>query len=290
MRPDDEDANTYHPFWSHLFAKDVYGTAESANLELKEYFGTKDVFDTVKPVRLIRALLGHMRGVENDTDFTVIDFFSGSATTAEAVLDINAREGLGLKYILVQLDDGIAEDRIARTLGFATIDQIGRERIKRAAAKIKEETGADIDYGFKLFRLDEPSEQTIDQLYEFDPSQGALFEGDYVSKFATDEASGKDVILTTWLNQDGFGLNAKPGQVNLAGYTLDVCEDSAYIIDTGLTSDDVVELVRLIETGELDVSRIVVFGYSVKFNVMHELKKNMNVLKSGRNVTVIERL
>ena len=58
----------------------------------------------------------------------------------------------------------------------------------------------------------------------------------------------------------------------------------------GLTSDDVVGLVRLLENGDLAVSRVVVFGYSVTFGVMHELKKNLSVLKSGRTVSVIERL
>ncbi|WP_406709236.1 hypothetical protein QEV68_02635 [Trueperella pyogenes] len=61
------------------------------------------------------------------------------------------------------------------------------------------------------------------------------------------------------------------------------------MIDAGLTSDDVVALVRLFETGELGLSRVVVFGYSVEFSVMHELKKNLAVLKSGKTVDVIER-
>ena len=68
-----------------------------------------------------------------------------------------------------------------------------------------------------------------------------------------------------------------------------MCGDSAYIINTGLTSDDVVAMVRMLENGELTVSRVVVFGYSVEFSVMHELKKNLAVLKSGKTVTVIER-
>ena len=68
-----------------------------------------------------------------------------------------------------------------------------------------------------------------------------------------------------------------------------MCGDSAYVIDAGLTSDDVVELVRMLENGELMISRVVVFGYSIGFSVMHELKKNLAVLKSGKTVTMIER-
>ncbi|WQD12866.1 MAG: hypothetical protein U1U88_000997 [Lawsonella clevelandensis] len=184
----------------------------------------------------------------------------------------------------------VAESEEAFAMGYRTIDEIGRERIKRAAAKIKEETGAEIDYGFRLYRLEEPSGQVLDQLESFDPATAdALFAGDYVSKFDLDGTPGHDTVLATWLVEDGYGLTTSAEKVRLESYELDVCGDSGYVIDTGLTSDDVVALVRLVETGALGLSRIVVFGYSVKFSVMHELKKNLAVLKSGKTVDVIER-
>lgn len=95
--------------------------------------------------------------------------------------------------------------------------------------------------------------------------------------------------MTTWLNQDGFGLLATPRKVELADYMLDVCEDSAYIINPGIASEDVQELVRLLEANELQLNRVVVFPYSVTFSVMHELKKNLAALRSGQIVEVIER-
>lgn len=226
----------------------------------------------------------------------IVDFFSGSGTTAEASLRLSAETGLDRQFIMVQLpevidgESGSKTAKAAYKAGYRTIDEIGCERIKRAAAKIKEETSADIDYGFRLYRLEEPSGQVLDQLEAFDPEQAdALFAGDYVSKFDLDETPGHDTVLATWLVKDGHGLTATPERVRLAGYELDVCGDSAYIINTGLTSDDVVAMVRMLENGELTVSRVVVFGYSVEFSVMHELKKNLAVLKSGKTVTVIER-
>ena len=84
-------------------------------------------------------------------------------------------------------------------------------------------------------------------------------------------------------------MTADTRQVELAGYSLDVCGDSAYIIEPGLTSDDVKSMVTMIENGSLNISRVVVFGYSIEFSVMHELKKNLSVLKSGKSMTVIER-
>lgn len=221
---------------------------------------------------------------------TIVDFFSGSGTTADAVMQLNSADVGTRKYVMVQLPEKIDAGKRAYHAGYRTIDEIGRERIKRAAAKIKDETGADIDYGFRLYRLEEPSGQVLDQLERFDPDNtDALFSGDYVSKFDLNGTPGHDTVLATWLVKDGFGLTASPKKVTLAGYELDVCGDSGYIIDTGLTSDDVVALVRLLESGELELSRVVVFGYSVEFSVMHELKKNLAVLKSDKTVDVIER-
>lgn len=201
------------------------------------------------------------------------------------------------KWILVQLPERVTPNskssasRSAYEAGFTTIDGIARERITRAAAKIKDETGADIDYGFKLYRLEEPSGQVLDQLESFDPVQGdTLLAADYVSKFDLNGTPGHDTVLATWLLEDGYGLTPAAKKVKLATYSLDVCDDSAYIILPGLAREDVVELVRLLENGDLAVSRVVVFGYSVTFGVMHELKKNLSVLKSGRTVSVIERL
>jgi adenine-specific DNA-methyltransferase len=248
------------------------------------------LFSFPKPVDLVKLAVQGATIRSKAQEEIILDFFSGSATTAEAVLQLNAEDGGNRKYILVQLPEMIEQDKPAYKAGYRTIDQIGRERIKRAAAKIKDETGADIDYGFRLYRLEEPSGQVLDQLESFDPDQAdALFAGDYVSKFDLDGTPGHDTVLATWLVKDGHGLTATPQRIKLAGYELDVCGDSAYIINTGLTSDDVVALVRMLENGALTVSRVVVFGYSVEFSVMHELKKNLAVLKSGKTVTVIER-
>lgn len=173
---------------------------------------------------------------------------------------------------------------------FKTIDQIGRQRLKLVAEQIRSESKKDIDYGFRLFRLEEPSQKTLDELQSFDPSRtDDLFSGDFVSKFDLGGTPGDEVALTTWLVQDGFGLTPEVQTIRLDEYELRVCGDSGYIIQPGLTSDDVVKFVSWLEKGELELSRLVVFGYSVTFSVMHELKKNLTSLKSGRSVSVIER-
>ncbi|MDR6938523.1 site-specific DNA-methyltransferase [Arcanobacterium hippocoleae] len=255
--------------------------------ELAALLNSDKVFSQPKPTALVKYLIS----LHWDSSAVIMDFFSGSGTTADALMQLNAEDNGNRRFILVQLPECIDPKKPAYDAGYRTIDEIGRERIKRAAAKIKGETGADIDYGFRLYRLEEPSGQVLDDLLTFDPKQdGTLLAGDYVSKFDLNGTPGHDTVLATWLVKDGYGLTTSAEKVRLESYELDVCGDSAYIISPGLTSDDVVELVRLLENGDLAVSRVVVFGYSVTFSVMHELKKNLSVLKSGRIVSVIERL
>lgn len=247
------------------------------------------VFDHPKPLSLLERVLE----IGADPDSLIVDFFSGSATTAHAAMSLNAKDQGTRKTILVQIDDGLKADSAAATAGYATIDEIGRDRIKKAAKSIKEETGADIDYGFRVYRLETPqnADHALSKMMEFDPENQTLIVDDFVPFFASENrgATGRDTILTTWMLQDGYGLTTAPAQVVLDDYTLYVVGDTAYIIEPGLTTKDVIELVRKVESGELNISRIPIFVYSMTFDVMHELKKNLNVLKSGKTVSIIER-
>lgn len=111
----------------------------------------EDIFDTPKPVKLIKYIL-KLANVDNDD--IILDFFSGSATTAHAVMQLNAEEGGNRKYIMVQLAENCDEKSEAYKAGYKNISEIGKERIRRAAKKIQEETGKDIDYGFRVFEVD----------------------------------------------------------------------------------------------------------------------------------------
>lgn len=258
------------------------GTVETAGNALAE-MGCP--FPYPKPVPLIKYLASFA-----PKDALVLDFFSGSATTAHAVMQLNAEDDGSRRHISVQWPEKVAGNSQAAKAGFKTIDELGRLRIKSAADQIRKRSKTDLDYGFRLFRLERPSEKTLDELLAFDPGKTeALFGGDFVSKFDFDGTPGSEVALATWLLQDGFGLTPDVQRVQLDAYELPVCGDSAYIVEPGLTSEDLVGLVSKLEYGELDLTRLVVFGYSVTFSVMHELKKNLASLKSGRTVSVIER-
>ncbi len=128
------------------------GHSQDATRELKEIFDGKDFFDYPKSVNLIKRCLQ----LYSDKDCYVLDFFSGSATTAHAVMQLNAEDGGKRKFICVQLPEVTAEDSEAYKAGYKNICEIGKERIRRAGKKIKEEFGEkakDLDIGFRVLKL-----------------------------------------------------------------------------------------------------------------------------------------
>lgn len=158
--PEDElDKIQFKPFWS-LFSAAEYGTAQTGKDELNTIMGTPVGFDTVKSISLIKKLLFHM-----GKEYTVLDFFSGSATTAHAVMQLNSEDVGNRKFIMVQLPEETGENGDAYRAGYKDICELGKERIRRAGEKIKQEIEAAnaqlkigeeprrvTDIGFKVFR------------------------------------------------------------------------------------------------------------------------------------------
>lgn len=138
--------------WSY---KDT-GTTDQGSKELENLFNAK-VFDFPKPTMLIKRML-KIFCKQNDI---VLDFFSGSATTADAVMQYNSESGSALKYIMAQLPETINENSEAYKQGFANIVEVGKERIRRAASKLKKENSAAFDSGFRVFRLDSSNMQDV---------------------------------------------------------------------------------------------------------------------------------
>lgn len=127
-------------------------TIEESGKRLAELFGVS-VFDYPKPTELLKYLLRF----KDDSDSIILDFFSGSATTAHAVMQLNAEDGGHRRFICVQLPEKTDEQSEAYKAGYKTICEIGKERIRRAGEKIKEEsplTTQNLDTGFNVFKLD----------------------------------------------------------------------------------------------------------------------------------------
>ena len=131
---------------------DSTSNAANAADEIKKIFGGI-IFDTPKPIPYLIEMLK----VATDKDSLILDFFSGSATTAHAVMQLNAEDGGNRRFICVQLPEKTDEQSEAYKAGYKTICEIGKERIRRAGEKIKEEsplTTQNLDTGFKVFKLD----------------------------------------------------------------------------------------------------------------------------------------
>ena len=152
---------------SKMMARSVWWdkktNTENGTLLVKELMDGK-VFDYPKPVEMLMRLC-EMGSNAGDEECTILDFFSGSATTAHAVMQLNAEDGGNRKFIMVQLPELCDEKSEAYKAGYPNICEIGKERIRRAGRKIKEDAGlispADLDIGFRCLRLDESNLQQV---------------------------------------------------------------------------------------------------------------------------------
>lgn len=141
-----------------LFQSDV-GNNQEAKQETKSLFNGVGVFDGPKPVRLLSTLL---RIANTDENSVILDFFSGSATTAHAVMQLNAEDGGHRKFIMIQLPEPCDEKSEAYKAGYSNICEIGKERIRRAAKKIAEEhPDAKFDGGFRVLKLDDTNMKDV---------------------------------------------------------------------------------------------------------------------------------
>lgn len=142
---------TPHTFWK----REQFGDNQEATRELQALFpNAVDVFDTPKPVRLIKQIV--FLGAFEDGDI-ILDFFSGSATTAHAVMALNAEDGINRSFVMIQLPETINEEGDAFAKGMKTIADIGKERIRRAGRKLKPAcatTFPNLDVGFRVLRID----------------------------------------------------------------------------------------------------------------------------------------
>ncbi len=255
------------------------GMSQNGTKDFEELFNSK-IFSFPKPVALIKYL------VKAATNFNkksiVLDFFSGSATTAQAVMELNNEDKGERKFVVVQLPEELKADNPQQKAACDfltsinrphTLDQIGIERIIRAAKKIKEETGADIDYGFKHYELCEANQNTLDKCETFDKS-ALIADTSLLDDF------GLESVLATWLINDGYGFGATLQTIDLLGYTAYYCKKHLYLVNPYLTQESVANLFEKYNSiPGFNPENIVMFGYSFnEWSVTEMLEKNLKVL------------
>jgi len=178
-------------WWDRGFASDNQAARRELRAIFKEDEGD---FNTPKPTLLIKKIL-QISSNNNNQDI-VLDFFSGSATTAHAVIQLNTEDGGNRKYIMVQLPEKCDENSDAHKAGFYNICEIGKERIRRASQKIKDETSANIDYGFRVFRLDTTNMKDV----YYSPNQlkpGVL---KFLESNIKEDRTGEDLLIQVMLD------------------------------------------------------------------------------------------
>ena len=201
-----------------------------------------------------------------------LDFFGGSGTSADAFLKYAVSSGVKASFIQVQLQEKTKEGSEAAKLGYASIDQIGIERIIRAAAKIRaEHPDTTVDLGFKHFTLKEPAAETLDKLETF---SDLTISDEILNEF------GLPTVLTTWLVHDGYGFTAPVQEIDFAGYKGYFMNKHLYLIGPNLTDAAIEAIVSKYEAdGDFNPENVVMFGYSFFWTELEALKTNLKRLK-----------
>lgn len=222
------------------FSAERVGTTTNGTKEVMQLFDGKPYFDKPKPTSLLSKIIDLANMKNGDI---VLDFFSGSATTAHAVMQLNAEDGGKRKFIMVQLPELTAEKSEAYKAGYKTICDIGEERIRRAGKKIKEENldKADLDIGFRVFKVD--SSNMEDVYYtpaDYKQSQLSLFT-DNIKPDRTQE----DLLFQVMLDL-GILLSSDIKEMEIAGKKVFSVADgylmACFAID--ITEETVVEIAK----------------------------------------------
>lgn len=262
---------------------------DSSNKALKKYFDGLDLFQYSKPEQLIIRLCQVVFGKEIHEEI-VLDFFSGSGTTGASIFKFNTTTSNKIRYILVQLDEKIENSKIydfcKKELKSKNpiIPDIAKERIKRAAKKIKEENKDkeyinDIDFGFKVYKTIEDKRTKLSDIKEFDVNQKLLFDTDNI-----------EALLTTWMLYDGYDLNTKVENFSINKYNGYLVESTLYLMDKDFSTKDLKTLVEKLSDEQTPIiNRIVINEANFTNKMLAEINEqvfdrnikevNINVIK-----------
>lgn len=267
----------------------IYRDGRVASKQLTALMGS-NCFSNPKDVDVIVKLLNAVGIKDGDI---VVDFFSGSGTTAEAVLSLSELDK-HLKYIAVQIQEDL-DLSLSRATGKGktivknaiqlcddlsvphTVDQIGMERIKRAAKKIRDEHPLFAgDLGFKHYTLMEPTQNTLDKMEKFS-KDAPLSNASVLDEF------GVNTVLRTWLVADGYGLTAEAEPVKLGNYVAYHYDKHLYLINNedDFDEESMAALIDLYQGTAFSPQNVVIFGYSFGAARRVMLDSNLRSLNSG---------
>lgn len=250
-------------------------------------------FDMPKNPSFIKLLLSLL----NDKDFIVLDFFAGSGTTGDAVMQLNAEDGGNRKYILVQLPEQIDEKKNKTAYDFVknelkienpTIFEITKERLIRSAKKIQEDNKkakevkelSNVDFGFKVFETTPIWEDYNIEAENFD-SQMELFDESKLTK------EDLETLLTTWKTYDGFSLTQDLNKIDIDGYTAYYLDNKLYLMDKGFETKNLKKLLEEIDANKgFNPASIIVFGYNFQSKILREIADNVKNYANKKQIEI----
>ena len=197
-----------------IWSYDDAGHTIGAKSEIRDLFkDMKAPFDTPKPTKLIKRII--KMSETSSKDDIILDFFGGSGTTADAVMQMNAEDKGNRKFIVVQIDEKTQEKSVARLEGFKNVSQISKERIRRAGAKIKEEiplTTQDLDIGFRVLKLDSSNMKDV----YYNPADYSKDLFDTLTDNIKEDRTPEDLLFQVMLDL-GVLLSSKIEETVIAG-------------------------------------------------------------------------
>ena len=222
---------------SILFYKDVGHSQEGAQ-EVIKLFDNKGVFDGPKPIRLLKRLITLANLGDNSI---VLDFFSGSASTAHALIKVNSEKSKHCKFILVQFPEEVSNTK--KDQGYKNICEIGKERIRRAGKKIKEEsplTTQDLDTGFRVLKLDSSN---MNDVY-YTPEEFSL--NTLFSENVKEDRTAEDLLFQVMLDL-GVELSAKIEKQEIAGKEVFLVDENYLIacFDKDVNETTITEIAKM---------------------------------------------
>jgi len=212
-----QDGMTPTTLWKY----EEVGHNQEGRQELKKLFDDRGFFDGPKPTRLLNRVLTIANTNENDI---ILDFFSGSATTAHSIMQLNAEKNGNRKFIMVQLPEEIDEKSEAYKAGYHNICEIGKDRIRRAGKKIKDEsplTTQDLDVGFRVLKCDTSNMKDV----YYNPSEYSISLFDTLEDNIKEDRTAEDLLFQVMLDL-GILLSSKIEETEIAGKKVFSVEDN----------------------------------------------------------------
>jgi adenine-specific DNA-methyltransferase len=259
---------------------------KKGSIELKQLFEKKKLFENPKPTDFLKRLIT----ISCSSDDIILDFFAGSGTTANAVLNMNVDDLAKRKFILVQIPELIDLKKSKTTYNYVkndlgievpTIFDVTKERVIRAAKKIKNEKSDYLgDLGFKIFETTPIWEDYNFEAEQFDSSQ-TLFDA---GKLTEEDLKA---LLVTWKTNDNISLSQELEIVDLGGYNAFYGSGKLYLLHKNFTTENLKAVLEKIDTDKaFNPTSIIAFGYHFESKSLRELSENVKQYANKKKIDI----